>query len=316
MAAHHAPLSLGFFRQEHWSGLPFPSPMHESEKWKWSHSVVSDSLRSHRLQPTRLLHPWDFLGKSTGLVCHCLLLKLIWWCWILLFIFSSSIQPLIPPSNLNENFAGKNILGHMFSNNPPIIPIFLPRESLRQRSLVGYSPWDHKELDMMEATWHGTAQVLPFPHFKYIMPLHQACRVSAQKSSDDLMGIPLYIIIFYLVAFNVFSLSVFIHLITICLGVFLLGFVLPETLYTSCTWVPISFLMWGRFSAVISSNIRDVCNMNTGALNAVPEISLKIFIYFHFFFILFCSSDFHHSIFLLTYPFFCLICSAIYSSIF
>ena len=25
-------LSLGFFRQEHWSGLPFPSPMHESEK--------------------------------------------------------------------------------------------------------------------------------------------------------------------------------------------------------------------------------------------------------------------------------------------
>ena len=35
--------SLGFSRQEHWSGLPFPSPMHESEKWKWSHSVVSDS---------------------------------------------------------------------------------------------------------------------------------------------------------------------------------------------------------------------------------------------------------------------------------
>ena len=24
--AHQAPLSLGFFRQEHWSGLPFPSP--------------------------------------------------------------------------------------------------------------------------------------------------------------------------------------------------------------------------------------------------------------------------------------------------
>ena len=30
-AAHQAPLSLGFSRQEHWSGLPFPSPMHESE---------------------------------------------------------------------------------------------------------------------------------------------------------------------------------------------------------------------------------------------------------------------------------------------
>ena len=31
-AAHQAPSSLGLSRQEHWSRLPFPSPMHESEK--------------------------------------------------------------------------------------------------------------------------------------------------------------------------------------------------------------------------------------------------------------------------------------------
>ena len=31
-AACQAPPSLGFSRQEYWSGLPFPSPMHESEK--------------------------------------------------------------------------------------------------------------------------------------------------------------------------------------------------------------------------------------------------------------------------------------------
>ena len=31
MGAHQAPLTLGFSRQEHWSGLPFPSPTHESE---------------------------------------------------------------------------------------------------------------------------------------------------------------------------------------------------------------------------------------------------------------------------------------------
>ena len=37
------PLSLGFSKQEHWSGLSFPSPMHESEEWKWSRSIVSDS---------------------------------------------------------------------------------------------------------------------------------------------------------------------------------------------------------------------------------------------------------------------------------
>ena len=33
-AAYQAPLSLGFSRQEYWSGVPLPSPMHESEKLK------------------------------------------------------------------------------------------------------------------------------------------------------------------------------------------------------------------------------------------------------------------------------------------
>ena len=73
MAAHQAPPSLGSSRHEHWSGLPFPSPMHESEKSKWSRSVVSDSQRPHGLQPSRFLGPWDFPGKSTGVGCHCLL---------------------------------------------------------------------------------------------------------------------------------------------------------------------------------------------------------------------------------------------------
>ena len=77
-AAHHAPSSLGFSRQEHWSGLPFPSLMHESEKLKWSCSVVSDSLQPPGLQPTRLLRPWDFPGKSTGVGCHCLLRMHVW----------------------------------------------------------------------------------------------------------------------------------------------------------------------------------------------------------------------------------------------
>ena len=52
---HQAPPSLGFSKQEHSSGLPFPSPMHEIGKWKWSHSVMSDPQRPHGLQPTRLI---------------------------------------------------------------------------------------------------------------------------------------------------------------------------------------------------------------------------------------------------------------------
>ena len=47
MAAHQALPSLGFSRQEHWSGLPFPSPVHESE-------VKVKSLRHVRLFAT----PW------------------------------------------------------------------------------------------------------------------------------------------------------------------------------------------------------------------------------------------------------------------
>ena len=73
-AAYQTPPSLGFSRQEHWVGLPFPSPMHESEKWKGSCSVVSDSSQPHGLKPTRLLCPWDLPGKSTGVGCHRLLL--------------------------------------------------------------------------------------------------------------------------------------------------------------------------------------------------------------------------------------------------
>ena len=42
-AAHQAPLALEFSRQEHWSGLPFPSPMHESEVTQ-SCLTLSDSM--------------------------------------------------------------------------------------------------------------------------------------------------------------------------------------------------------------------------------------------------------------------------------
>ena len=70
MAAHQASLSLGFSRKNIGVGCHFL--LHESEKWKWSRSVMSDSSRPLGLQPTRLLHPWDFPGKSTGVGCHCL----------------------------------------------------------------------------------------------------------------------------------------------------------------------------------------------------------------------------------------------------
>ena len=39
-------------------------------------------------------------------------------------------------------------------------PVFLSRESHGQRSLVGYSPWGHKETDMTEVTYHTCSHII------------------------------------------------------------------------------------------------------------------------------------------------------------
>ena len=66
-----------------------------------------------------------------------------------------------------------------------------------------------------------------FPFITLSISCHSllACRVSAEKSVVNLMGVPLYVIChFSLAAFNNFSLSlIFATLITMCLGVFSLG---------------------------------------------------------------------------------------------
>ena len=45
----------------------------EREGGSDSRSVMSDSLRPHGLEPTRLLCPWNSPGKITGVGCHFLL---------------------------------------------------------------------------------------------------------------------------------------------------------------------------------------------------------------------------------------------------
>ena len=48
----------------------------EKWKWRWSHSVMSNSLRPHRLWPTTFLPPWEFPGKSTAVGFHFLLQRI------------------------------------------------------------------------------------------------------------------------------------------------------------------------------------------------------------------------------------------------
>ena len=98
-AAYQAPPSMGFSRQEYWSGLPLPSPANGltssllkitnficSDSAVLSLSVISDLLQPHGLYPTRLLCQWGSPSKNTEVGCHALLQQLdvsspgVWLC--------------------------------------------------------------------------------------------------------------------------------------------------------------------------------------------------------------------------------------------
>ena len=85
-------------------------------KWKWSRSVTSDSSWSHGLQPSRLLRPWDFLGKSTGVGCHCLLL----------FCCYTPLKQKYSHTNLLYTYRQR--IFHMYAYRPPRVnrTIFCP----------------------------------------------------------------------------------------------------------------------------------------------------------------------------------------------
>ena len=73
---------------------------------KWSHSVVSNSLRPHGLQLTRLLHPWGFPGKSTEVGCYFLL------------------QRIFPTQGLNPGLPHcRQMLYHLNHQGSPKIPL-------------------------------------------------------------------------------------------------------------------------------------------------------------------------------------------------
>ena len=77
----------------------------------------------------------------------------------------------------------------------------------------------------------------PFSTLNIFCHSPQGCRVSAERKAVKHMGFPLYVICcFSLAAFNILSLClVFVSLFSMCLGVFLLGFILYGTLCASWT---------------------------------------------------------------------------------
>ena len=122
-------------------------------------------------------------------------------------------------------------------------------------------------------------------------------------------------IVFPLLLLIFFSLYlIFDSLINMCLGVFLLRFLLYGILCTSWAWLTISFPTLGKFSTIISSNIFSVsfffssssgsCIIRVLVHLMLSQKSLRLSHSFHsFFFILLCGSYFQYFIFQVTYPF-------------
>ena len=130
------------------------------------------------------------------------------------------------------------------------------------------------------------------------------------------MGFPLYVTCcFSLATFNILSLClVFASLISMCLSVFLLRFILYGALCASWTWLTIFVSMLGKFSTITSSKIFSYPFFFS--FSGTPRIRMLVLLilslglwgypqFFSFlYFILLFRSYFHHFIFQSTDSFF------------
>ena len=129
---------------------------------------MSNSVRPHRQQPTRLPHPWDSPGKNTGVGCHfllqCMKVKRESEVTQSCPTFSDPMDCSPPGSSIHGIFQARVLewgaiaFSDQRSNSHPCTggqrmqwhstPVLLPGKSHGHRSLVGYSPWCCKESDM------------------------------------------------------------------------------------------------------------------------------------------------------------------------
>ena len=92
-------------------------------------------------------------------------------------------------------------------------------------------------------------------HFKYIMPLHLACKVSAEKSADKLLEFPLDVILcFYFGTFKTvflsFNFCLFNYNMSWCQSLWV--YLALNTVFPGPAYI---FFMLGKISTIISSNI-------------------------------------------------------------
>ena len=113
------------------------------------HSVISNSLRPHGLQPARFLCPWDSPGKNTGVGCHALLqgifpIQGLNPCFLCLLQWQAGSLPLVPPGKPDVYSPSlKAFLGKKKYNKAKIIPYNLCLKSLhndiQQKNLFSHN---------------------------------------------------------------------------------------------------------------------------------------------------------------------------------
>ena len=128
--AHQAPLSMGFSRQEYWSGLPYPPPGDLPNPRIKLMALTLPALAGGFFTTTATWEAPNFWHLIN--ICWLDFNKFNWIEWLRWF----------------SPWVGKIPWRRAWQP----IPVFLPEESHGQRSLVGYSPWGCKESDMTEVT--------------------------------------------------------------------------------------------------------------------------------------------------------------------
>ena len=135
--------SMGFSRQEYWSGLPFPS----------SGRLPNPGIKPGSLHSRQMLYHLSLPKYSNKTI--------EWLCLCLVGFFKVMVRWRM---GLPRWLRGKESSWHRF--NPwlgkipwrrkwKLTPVFLPEKYRGQRSLVGYSPWGRKESDTTD--WHSWA---------------------------------------------------------------------------------------------------------------------------------------------------------------
>ena len=137
---------------------------------------MSDSSRPHGLQPTRLLRPWDFPGKSTGVGCHCLLR------YALLMCDKLPLKDLQTAQHLERSFclprlrpwpsAGAPTPGRRWLSGFYGADLCGGQDSSRPSGASRSSPWPARCSQYLQNAAHQPCMDVPQSRYVYLEPDH------------------------------------------------------------------------------------------------------------------------------------------------